>query len=127
MSHVRTQPNHWRVTEGLSLALESDDLPPYTPRNIRRTAVVRREPTEHIYQLTEGKNRPWATLKVHSSAKSPQSLPTFFGKEPISAVLELQAEKGDSIHEITATVSVISVQVTGKVPCIYLMLLCFSR
>ena len=102
MTCVSSQPDYRRVTQGFGLVPEPTNLPPYTRRN---TAAIRREPTEHTYQLTEGKSRPWATLKIYSSAKSNKSLPTFFEKEPINATFEVQAEKGDSIHQITATVS----------------------
>ncbi|KAK2460956.1 hypothetical protein APHAL10511_007426 [Amanita phalloides] len=85
----------------LGLAPESNGL----PRISHRVAGVRKESTEHTYQLAEGKNRAWATLKIYSLAKSPKSLPTFIEREPINATLEIHAEKGDSIHQITATVT----------------------
>ncbi|KAG5338117.1 hypothetical protein C0989_008195 [Termitomyces sp. Mn162] len=81
-----------------------DELPPYTRRNTLTQPIARREPTEHIYFLTE-RNRPFVTLKLYSSAKSCTSLPTFFEKENISGTLEINAEKGDSISSITATVT----------------------
>lgn len=102
MNCVSSEPDYRRVTQGLGLAPESTDLPPYTRHN---TPAIRREPTEHVYPLTEGRNRPWATLKIYSSAKSTKSLPTFFEKEPVNASLEIHAEKSESIHQITATVS----------------------
>lgn len=80
-----------------------DELPPYTRRNTLTQPIARREPTEHIYKLTE-KNRPFVTLKLYSSAKSSASLPTFFEKENINGTLEVLAEKGDSISSITAIV-----------------------
>ncbi|GLB40290.1 hypothetical protein LshimejAT787_0801610 [Lyophyllum shimeji] len=81
-----------------------DELPPYTRRNTLAQPIVRREPTEHVYLLTE-KNRPWVTLQLYSSAKSSKSLPTFFEKENITGTLEINADKGDSIQCITATVT----------------------
>ncbi|KAG6812365.1 hypothetical protein H0H92_003176 [Tricholoma furcatifolium] len=81
-----------------------DELPPYTRRNTLAQLVVPREPTEHVYFLTE-KNRPFVTLKLYSSAKSPNSLPTFFEKENINGSLEINADRGDSIHAVTATVT----------------------
>ncbi|KAF8071809.1 hypothetical protein FPV67DRAFT_1560575 [Lyophyllum atratum] len=81
-----------------------DELPPYTRRNTLAQPIVRREPTEHVYLLAE-KNRPWVTLKLYSSAKSSKSLPTFFEKENINGTLEINADKGDSIQSITATVT----------------------
>jgi len=105
MNCVSSEPDYRRVTQGLGLAPESTDLPPYTRRNTPQNVAIRREPTEHVCQLTEGKNRPWATLKIYSSAKSTKSLPTFFEKEPVNATLEIHAEKSESIHQITATVT----------------------
>jgi hypothetical protein len=81
----------------------SDELPAYTRRNTLTQSVARREPTEHVYLLTE-KNRPWVTLKLYSSAKSSKSLPTFFEKERINGSLEINADRGDSIHSVTAVV-----------------------
>ncbi|KAG6862470.1 hypothetical protein C0995_000016 [Termitomyces sp. Mi166 len=81
-----------------------DELPPYTQRNTLARPVARREPTEHVYLLTE-KSRPFITLKLYSSATSSASLPTFFEKENINGTLEINAEKGDSISSITATIT----------------------
>ncbi|KAG6821318.1 hypothetical protein H0H93_000179 [Arthromyces matolae] len=81
-----------------------DELPPYTRRNTLAQPIVHREPTEHVYVLTD-KNRPFVTLKLYSSAKSSSSLPTFFEKENINGVLEVNAERGDSISSITATIT----------------------
>ncbi|PPR02623.1 hypothetical protein CVT24_002194 [Panaeolus cyanescens] len=82
------------------------ELPPYTRRNTLAQPInVRREPTEHIFQLSDGKSRPWLTLTVFSSAKSSKSLPTFFEKENITGRLEIQAERGDSIQAVSATVT----------------------
>jgi len=52
----------------------------------------------------DGRSKPWASLKVLSSAKSAKSLPTFFEKENINGTLELNADKCDSIQAITASV-----------------------
>ncbi|KAG7451337.1 uncharacterized protein BT62DRAFT_927015 [Guyanagaster necrorhizus] len=51
------------------------------------------------------KDKPWATLKVFSSAKSAKSLPTFYEKETINGVVELEVERGDSIQAVNATVT----------------------
>lgn len=81
------------------------ELPPYTRRNTLTQAInLQREPTEHVFQLADGKPKPWFTLRVFSSAKSSKSLPTFFEKENINGMLELDAQRGDSIQAITAIV-----------------------
>ncbi|TFK40191.1 hypothetical protein BDQ12DRAFT_628002 [Crucibulum laeve] len=86
--------------------VSASELPAYTRRNtLAQPVVVRRESTEHVYHVADGKSRPGITLKVYSSAKSSKSLPTFFEKENINGQLEIHAEKGDSIQAITAIIT----------------------
>jgi len=85
--------------------LSDSELPSYTRRTAPQVDVTR-PATEHLFQVFNGKGKPWITLKVYSSAKSSKSLPTFFDKESINGLLEVDAEKGDSIQAITATVCV---------------------
>lgn len=94
-------PPHYRRL--FSSPGQSDELPAYTRRNTLTQSVARRDPTEHVFVLTE-KNRPWVTLKLYSSAKSSKSLPTFFEKENIKGSLEIDADRGDSIQSVTAVV-----------------------
>jgi hypothetical protein len=91
---------------------DSDILPAYSRRSIlRNTRSHRSRPpvagTEHVYELTKGKNRPWATLSLRSCARSSQQMPTFFEDEPIAGTVALNLEKEDSI-------TAISISVTGK-------------
>lgn len=79
------------------------ELPSYTRHTVPQVDVPR-PATEHLFQVLNGKGKPWITLKVYSSARSSRSLPTFFEKESINGLLEVDAEKGDSIQAITATV-----------------------
>ena len=103
------------------------ELPSYTRRTVPQ-ADVPRPATEHLFHVYNGKGKPWITLKVYSSAKSSKSLPTFFEKETINGLLEVDAEKGDSIQAIAATVCVsflvqttfiqvnsLPLQVTGRI------------
>ncbi|TFK27772.1 hypothetical protein FA15DRAFT_685673 [Coprinopsis marcescibilis] len=86
--------------------LSGSELPAYSRRRHSISPPQpHREPTEHTFELLDGKNKPWITLKLFSSAKSSKSLPTFFEKEKITGKLELTAERGDSIQAITAIVS----------------------
>lgn len=103
---VSSPPRYQRFsTRPGPVPLSGSELPPYTRRNsLIQPVAVRRDATEHIFQLSEGKSKPWITLRVQSSAKSSKSLPTFFEKENITGQLELFAEKGDSIQSISATV-----------------------
>jgi hypothetical protein len=105
-------PRYRRFSSRPGQVLASEDLdselpPSYSRRDATygQSSSPRREPTEHVFELLEGKSKPWATLKVYSSAKSSKSLPTFFEKESITGLLELTVEKGDGIQAITATVS----------------------
>ncbi|KAJ7678977.1 hypothetical protein DFH06DRAFT_974169 [Mycena polygramma] len=86
-------------------APQSADLPAYTRRNTLAQPVARREPVEHIYPLTDAKGRPYASFTLMSSAKSGKSVPTFFEKEHINGSFQLTAEKGDSIHSVTVTIT----------------------
>jgi hypothetical protein len=79
--------------------------PAYTRCNtILHTLPPPPEPTEHVFQVADGKCKPWIKLTLRSSARSAKSLPTFFEKENINGQLEVDAERGDSIQAITATV-----------------------
>ncbi|KAJ6531970.1 hypothetical protein B0H19DRAFT_1273145 [Mycena capillaripes] len=83
----------------------STDLPAYTRRNTLAQPVARREPVEHIYPLSDSRGRPWASLSLLSSAKSPKSVPTFYEKEHINGSFQLTAEKGDSIQSVTVIIT----------------------
>jgi len=72
------------------------ELPRYTRRNTLVHTTTVREPTQHVFSLSDGRPRPWLVLQVSSSAKSAKVLPTFYEKEKINATLELRADKGDS-------------------------------
>ena len=85
--------------------LSDSELPSYTRRTVPQVDIPR-PATEHLFHVLNGRGKPWITLKVYSSAKSSRSLPTFFEKETINGILEVDAEKGDSIQAITATVCV---------------------
>ncbi|KAJ7285159.1 hypothetical protein C8J57DRAFT_1290587 [Mycena rebaudengoi] len=98
-------PRYRRFSRPGPAPLSVADLPAYTRRNTLAQPVSRREPVEHIYPLTDGKGRPWASLTLRSSAKSGKSVPTFFEKEHINGSFQLTAEKGDSIQSVTAIVT----------------------
>jgi hypothetical protein len=83
---------------------EVDAPPPYICRNTLAYPVTPGEPTEHTYYLLKENNRNWATLKLYSGAKSSTSLPVYLERENIIGSLEINAERGDSIHSITANV-----------------------
>ncbi|KAF9267938.1 hypothetical protein L218DRAFT_654005 [Marasmius fiardii PR-910] len=87
----------------------TETLPRYTSRRATLAhPLVRREPTEHVFQLVDGR-RAWATLKLYSSAKSAKSIPTFYEKEKITGTLEIDAEKGDS------SIRAVTIEVTGRI------------
>ncbi|KAF5342240.1 hypothetical protein D9611_001661 [Ephemerocybe angulata] len=100
-------PQYHRFSRPGPEPMSGSELPAYSRRQNthRPQPIVRREPTEHTFVLTEGKSSPWITLKLRSSAKSSKSLPTYFEKETITGQLEVNAERGDSIQAITATLS----------------------
>ncbi|KAL0579589.1 hypothetical protein V5O48_002427 [Marasmius crinis-equi] len=85
-----------------------ETLPRYTRRNTIAQPLVRREPTEHVFQLVDGR-RSWAVLRLLSSAKSTKSIPTFYEQEKITGTLEVDTEKGDS------SIRMITIEITGRV------------
>ena len=96
-------PSYRRYSRHGPAPSSDSELPSYTRRTVPQVDVPR-SATEHLFHVLNGKGKPWITLKVYSSAKSSRSLPTFFEKETINGLLEVDAEKGDSIQAITATV-----------------------
>lgn len=105
-------PPVYRRHSMLQVPPDSENLPVYSRRSILRNtrSTHRNRPpgTDHVYELTKTKNRPWATLNLRSGARSPQQMPTFFEDEPIAGTVALSLEKEDSI-------TAISISVTGKV------------
>ena len=79
------------------------ELPPYTRHHTQ--APCYRERVGHVFTLANGRSKPWATLKLLSSATSSERLPTYYQREPIVGSLELNLEKSDAIMSISATVS----------------------
>jgi hypothetical protein len=79
--------------------------PAYSDRNRRhRRGGDEGHRTEHVFQFTNNKTKQ-ATLKLISSAKTPQNLPTYFENEPITGTLDLDLAKGDPILSVHITVS----------------------
>lgn len=97
-------PRYRRYSRSGPAPVPSTDLPPYSRHNTPTGRHTPREPTEHVFQIMSGKDKAWATLKVFSSAKSAKSLPTFYEKEIINGIVELDVERGDSIQAVNATV-----------------------
>lgn len=81
------------------------ELPPYVRRTSSQESqhFTQRPHVEHAYHLTNSKNKPWATLKVRSGAKSPNLIPTFFQYDDVVGSLELNLDKGDTISAVTVT------------------------
>ncbi|KAJ7067134.1 hypothetical protein C8F01DRAFT_980387 [Mycena amicta] len=96
-------PRYRRFSRPGPVPQSACDLPAYTRRNTLAQPVARREPVEHAY--FDGKGSPRATLTLRSSAKSSKSIATFHEKEHINGSFQLTAEKGDSIHSITVTIT----------------------
>lgn len=59
--------------------------------------------TEHVYHLLNGKNRPWATFKLQSAARSPESIPVFLEGDMITGKFELDVDR-EYIVEIAIVV-----------------------
>lgn len=79
----------------------TDEPPPY--KNAHAQDHIPQDLTEHTFLLKDN-SRNWVTLKLYSDAKSPKSLPLYFEGKGIVGSLAINAEKGDSVHSITAKV-----------------------
>jgi hypothetical protein len=110
VSSAAAPPSYHRLSRPGQAPQRISDLPAYSRHHNSRSQPShqqpRRELTEHVFELSEGKSKPWAILTLNSSAKSSKSLPTFFERENITGKLEVIAERGDSIQAIIVTVCV---------------------
>jgi hypothetical protein len=111
-SFASSSPPTYRRHSVQPISPETEHLPAYSRRSRRASRLhVRTTPpqkTNHVFELSNSKNRPWATLSVQSCARSTQQMPTFFEDEPIAGTVALNLEKEDSITAVT-------VSVTGKI------------
>ncbi|KAJ7592897.1 hypothetical protein C8J56DRAFT_1045349 [Mycena floridula] len=83
-------------------------LPAYTPRPSRpSSAHRRREPIEHVLELSDKRGKPWASLKLFSNAGGSKSLPTFVQGDKITGSVSLELSEEDSISSIDISVSFI--------------------
>ncbi|KAK7040800.1 hypothetical protein VNI00_009706 [Paramarasmius palmivorus] len=86
----------------------NDSPPPYHAQArinhpSQDASTVRRELTEHVFQLEDSRHRPWATLKLFSGARSSKSLPKFYELERINGTLELEGDS--SMRSITIAIA----------------------
>ncbi|KAJ7170926.1 hypothetical protein C8R43DRAFT_71609 [Mycena crocata] len=73
-------------------------LPAYSAYARRpSTAGATREPTQHVFEIKDKKKKPWATLKLSSSARSATSLPTFLEGDKIAGSVTLDLEHSEKI------------------------------
>ncbi|KAF7327977.1 Pkinase-domain-containing protein [Mycena kentingensis (nom. inval.)] len=80
-------------------------LPAYTARAPRpKTAGGVREPTEHVFELKDKKKKPWATLRLTSSARSASSLPTFLEGGKVAGSVALDPVNSEKILGITIAI-----------------------
>ncbi|KAJ7227394.1 hypothetical protein GGX14DRAFT_103947 [Mycena pura] len=85
-----------------STAPSVTSLPAYTAHVPRpRTAGAVREPTEHLFELKDKRQKAWATLKLRSSARSAASLPTFLEGESITGSVTLDLSQSEKISGVT--------------------------
>ncbi|KAF7316705.1 hypothetical protein HMN09_00403600 [Mycena chlorophos] len=79
-----------------SVAGSVTSLPAYTAHTHRpRTANAAREPTQHVFEIKDKKDKAWATLNLSSSARSTSSLPVVLEGEPITGSVSLDISNGD--------------------------------
>ncbi len=94
--------------------------PAYSPpENSQAPPRAHREPTIHLYELTNSKSRPWAVLRVASNAASSAQLPHVYEGEPIIGSVNLDLEKGVQIKSVSITVrSITSLRWWREYDCI---------
>ncbi|KAJ7634984.1 hypothetical protein FB45DRAFT_790452 [Roridomyces roridus] len=84
-------------------------LPAYSPRQqARPSSSGSRGSTEHVFFIKDNKQRTCATLKLFSSAPSPNSSPTFLGGDRIAGSLALSVSSGERITEV-------SIEIRGEI------------
>jgi hypothetical protein len=80
------------------------DLGPPSYTHTRPEPTTARERTEHVYHLTNGKNKPTANLKFQSAARCPEHVPIIFEGEAITGTFDLDVNK-DHILDIVIVVT----------------------
>jgi hypothetical protein len=104
---------------------DDSELPPYTRRH-NTYPMCHPGSADHVFTLSNSKGKPWAMLRLISSATSSGRMPTYYQGDRIIGSFSLNLEKQEAISSITATVSnhVISctrlvlirpLQVTGRI------------
>lgn len=75
---------------------------------------------QHRYTLTSGKgsDHPWLTLYVTSRSPSARYLPMFIGNDEVIGSVHLDLPKPENIHEVTITVSVVSLPLCARCNCL---------
>ncbi|KAF8206140.1 hypothetical protein K438DRAFT_2013934 [Mycena galopus ATCC 62051] len=87
-----------------SVSQSVTSLPAYTARDRPSTASAVRELTEHVYEIKDKKKKPWATLKLKSSARSSTSLPTFLEGDRITGSVTLDLSNSEKILGVSVLV-----------------------
>lgn len=91
------------------MLLSPPDYPPNGSVSAPSYRHTRAEPTsregiEHAYHLTGSKAKPWASLKLKSTARSADALPVFMEGNVIRGRVELNGLKKDNIVEVAIVV-----------------------
>lgn len=90
-----------------SVSQSVTSLPPYTAYARPSTAGAVRELTEHVFEIKDKKKKPWATLKLSSSARSSSSLPTFLEGDKITGSVTLDLSSCEKILGVSILVSAV--------------------
>ncbi|KAK7033382.1 hypothetical protein R3P38DRAFT_2922387 [Favolaschia claudopus] len=87
-----------------SVSQSVTSLPAYSARDRPSTAGAVRELTEHTFELKDKKKKPWATLRLKSSARSSTSMPTFLEGERITGSVTLDLSNSEKILGVSILV-----------------------
>jgi hypothetical protein len=116
-AHPSTDPifSLHSLESGLPIYETNRDIDPPLYRHTRLESTSTRERAEHVYNLMNSKDQPWATLKFRSAARYPDHAPVLFEGDAITGTLEINVNK-DHILEIVIVVVLLLVL---RVDCPY--------
>lgn len=93
----------YTAVSGPELGSSATDQISPSPANFPETRPHER--SEHSHVLTDSKGKPWATLILQSSARSPQHMPIFMEEDTVEGSLSLDLDKKGSITSVLIIVS----------------------
>lgn len=72
------------------------------------------ELSEHSFQLTDSKGRPWVWLTVKSRAKDKKTWPLYYERDIINGSVEVDFDKTDGAKAVAISVSALELSVMTR-------------